>query len=121
MSDPVQHVHTAANALAGIAVVATIVGWLPAIAAVLGIIWYVIQIIESKTVRDWRTARRMRRHDRKLARLLAKAKVVGASIKAMTIVAQAEAVAADKIATAEGKAADKIADAETKAAEISKS
>lgn len=30
-------------------VVATILGWLPAVAATLGIIWYLIQIIESQT------------------------------------------------------------------------
>ena len=34
------------------AVIATLVGWLPTIAAVLAIFWYLIQIWESKTRRE---------------------------------------------------------------------
>lgn len=34
-------------------VVATIAGWLPAIAAVLTIIWTAIRIFETKTVQGW--------------------------------------------------------------------
>lgn len=37
-----------ADAVSGVAVIATIAGWLPPLAAALGIIWYCIQISESK-------------------------------------------------------------------------
>lgn len=33
-------------------IVASIVGWLPAVAAVMGILWYGIQIWESKTIQS---------------------------------------------------------------------
>lgn len=34
-------------------IISTIVGWLPAIAALIGVIWYTVQIYESKTVQRW--------------------------------------------------------------------
>lgn len=38
-----------ADALSAGAVVATIAGWLPPLAAALGVVWYCIQIAESKS------------------------------------------------------------------------
>lgn len=38
---------------AGLTIVAALIGWLPAVSAVLAIAWYGIQIYESKTVQDW--------------------------------------------------------------------
>ena len=34
-------------------VVATVVGWLPAIASLVSIIWVCIRIYETKTIRGW--------------------------------------------------------------------
>lgn len=34
-------------------IISSIVGWLPAAAALIGVIWYSIQIYESKTVQNW--------------------------------------------------------------------
>lgn len=36
-----------------ITTVATVAGWLPAIAALVSIVWTGIRIYESKTVQDW--------------------------------------------------------------------
>jgi hypothetical protein len=50
--------------MAGASVVGSIVQWLPSIAAALGIVWYVVQLRESKTWRDlrhWWNAKRQRR------------------------------------------------------------
>lgn len=46
---PLHPVKAAVDAGAAGAIVATLVGWLPAIAAALAIVWYLVQIAESKT------------------------------------------------------------------------
>lgn len=54
-----------ADGISGIAIVGTLLGYLPSIAALAGIIWYGVQIYESKTVqkgiRRWRLKRRVAR------------------------------------------------------------
>lgn len=54
-----------ADGISGVAIVASIMGYLPGIAALAGIIWYGVQIWESKTVqkriRVWRNRRRLKR------------------------------------------------------------
>lgn len=62
--------HWIANVTSGGLVVSTVLGWAPALAAIVGLIWYLIQIYESTTVQRWMATRRVR----KLARL--KAQVV---------------------------------------------
>lgn len=57
-----------AHGLSGAAILGTIVGWLPPLAALIALVWYVIQIGESKTVRGLFA----RRRERKIARLKAK-------------------------------------------------
>jgi hypothetical protein len=47
--------HTASTVAANGITLATILGWLPHIAAILGICWYVILIIEKKTNRPMHT------------------------------------------------------------------
>lgn len=54
-----------AHGLSGAAILGTIVGWLPPLAAGIALIWYCIQIGESKTVRGYLARRRAR----KLAKL----------------------------------------------------
>ena len=51
-----------------VAIVTVIVGWLPPITAFVALVWYMIQISESKPVRRWRH----RRTSIKLARLKAR-------------------------------------------------
>lgn len=38
-------------------IVSSIIGWLPATAATIAVIWYMIQIYESKTVQRWLSGR----------------------------------------------------------------
>lgn len=63
MSDPLAHkaVLYTVDAMSGLAIVATLVGLLPSIAAIAGIVWYGIQIFESKTVQGW-LAKRKAKH-----------------------------------------------------------
>jgi hypothetical protein len=64
--------------LSSAAIVGTIVGWFPAVAAVVALFWYIIQIYESKTCQRWLTSRRLR----KMARL----KIVMARLEALELV-----------------------------------
>lgn len=52
------------------AIVSTIFGWVPAIAAIVALFWYVIQISESATVRRWVSGRRTRKLARMKAQVL---------------------------------------------------
>ena len=64
--DPTQHpVRVVADALAAGGIVATFIGWLPSISAILGFVWFIIQIWESRTVQDG-VARWQKRKLRKL-------------------------------------------------------
>lgn len=60
--------HWIANFISGGAVIATMTGYIPAAAATVGLIWYLIQIYESSTTQRWIANRRVR----KLARLKAR-------------------------------------------------
>jgi hypothetical protein len=59
------------------AVVSAFVGWLPPAAALVAIIWYMIQIYESDTVQGWRK----RRRNVRLARLKARVMMMEAQNK----------------------------------------
>ncbi len=47
-----------------------LIGWLPPIAAVIAVIWYMIQIYESNTVQGWIRSRRTRKLARMKARVI---------------------------------------------------
>lgn len=70
--------HWIANFVSGGAVLSAVIGYTPAIAAFVGLIWYLIQIYESSTVQRWIAGRRIR----KLARL--KARVIMLEARAHT-------------------------------------
>jgi hypothetical protein len=63
-------IQTIGNWLSGVAVIATLVGILPPLAAFVAVVWYVIQIRESQTVQDYLKARRQRRMNRLRERLM---------------------------------------------------
>ena len=42
-------------------IITTLIGWTPSIAAIVAMIWYLIQISESPTVRNWIARRRQAR------------------------------------------------------------
>ena len=48
-----EHVKHAADALSIGTIIATFAGWLPAIAALVSIIWGCIRIYETRTVQRW--------------------------------------------------------------------
>lgn len=58
----------AGNIISAGAIITSFMGWVPGIAAIVALVWYVIQISESQTVQRWFLARRQR----KLASLRAK-------------------------------------------------
>lgn len=66
-----------ANFFGAGSIVATMFGWLPPLAAGVALIWYVIQISESKTAQSWITTRRTR----KLAKLKAEAIMLEAKLR----------------------------------------
>lgn len=57
-------------------IVAAAAGFVPAFAAGVALVWYLIQISESKTVQDWIKGRRVRR----LAKLKARALMLEAKL-----------------------------------------
>lgn len=64
------------NGVSGAAIVSTFIGWTPSIAAIVALVWYVIQIWESATVQRWIATRRVRRLARmKAACLMLEAKI----------------------------------------------
>lgn len=49
------------NGASGLAIITTMFGWLPPAAALIAIVWYIIQIYESDTVQSWLRNRRTRK------------------------------------------------------------
>ena len=101
---------------AGAVIVTAIIGWLPYIAAAIAILWYVIQIWESRTVQHWHENRRMVRKAKRVARLKAKEKVIVAQLEALETLRQARVDARDKVEVARVEAA-KLSIAEQTVAE----
>lgn len=101
--------NTAGDVVAGGAIVSTLLGYLPAFAAVLGVIWYAIQIWESKTVQEWNVRRVKRNKEIKIARLRAKQKVLVAELDALEVVRAAQVTATERVESAKAAAAvDKV-------------
>ena len=79
------------------AILGTLFGYLPYIAAVVAVIWYLLQIWESQTVQKWwHPNMTPLERERKLALLVAAAKVLNAEIVAQTLTAEA-GVTADEL------------------------
>ncbi len=58
------------NGASGVAIVSTMFGWLPPAAALIAIVWYLIQIYESVTVQKWLAGKRARKIARLKARVI---------------------------------------------------
>lgn len=70
----------AGNVISAGAIITSFMGWVPGIAAIVALVWYLIQISESQTVQRWFAARRQR----KLASLRAKLlKLEGSVLRAL--------------------------------------
>lgn len=87
----------------------TLAGFLPSLAALVGVVYYVIQVYESNTCQKWLEKKRQTRKTRRLARLKAEQKVLVAEIDALEVVREARAIAAEKVAVAAHEAAKEVA------------
>ncbi len=58
------------NSISTGTVIAAVVGWMPAIAAGVALVWYVIQIYESNTTQSWLRRTRLQKIARLKARVL---------------------------------------------------
>ena len=91
--------------VAGIGVIiSAMVGWIPIFAAFVSLIWFSIQIWESRTIQHWLNNRRMVQKAKKIARLKAKEKVIIAQLEALESLRQARADARDKVEQAKVEA-----------------
>lgn len=100
------------------AIIGTFFGWLPAVAAGIAAIFYIIQIWESATVRHYLANRKMVRKAKKIAKLRAREKIITAQLAALETVRQAKAIAKETVAVAQAEAAQQVVvesiEAETK-------
>lgn len=93
------------------AIAMTIAGVLPAVAALVAVIWYTIQIYESNTAQKWLEKRRMKRKARRVARIRAESKVLLAELEALETIREARVTAEGKVAVAAQEAATMLANA----------
>ena len=93
------------DAISAGAIVAVLLGYLTPVAAFVALVWYLIQIWESRTIQHWRQNRQMVRKARRIARLRAKEKVISVQLEALESIRQAKVDARDKIEIAKVEAA----------------
>lgn len=105
--------HWAGHILSVLTIIGTFLGFVPIVAALAALIWYSIQIFESDTCQKFLDKWRMRRKLRRLSKLTAEHKMLGAEIEALTVVQAARVVAADKLATATHEARRQLANDHT--------
>ena len=87
------------------AIVGTFLGYLPIVAAFAGLVWYLIQIWESRTIQHWWNNRRIVRTAKKIAKLKAKERVIMAQLEGLESIRHAKIEARDKVETAKIEAA----------------
>ncbi len=85
-------------------IVASLMSVVPPIAAILGLLYYAIQVYESKTVQHWLLDRRQKHAARRLRKLEARRKVIVAEIEAAELVRSASAAAMEQVAVAKAEA-----------------
>lgn len=101
------------HSISGAAIVGSLTGWFPPVAAVAAFIWYTIQIYESRTFQHWFRNYLMKKRARKLAKLRAKEKIVLARIEAIEKLRAASVEAKEIVATAKSDAAKLVVEGET--------
>lgn len=110
-----------ADGISALAILGTILGYLPYMAAVAGLLWYLIQIKESHTVQHWWNNRKLVRRAKKVARLRAREKVILAELEALESVRAAKHAAIEHVETAKVEAAKLVVQEETQRTEDSAS
>lgn len=103
----VAHLTGQAISLAGL--ISYFIGWLPAVAATIAAIFYILQIWEMRTVTEWRERYKRRHKAEKILRLKAQEKVIAAQLEALELKRSAASTAAEVLRAAEVVAADKVA------------
>jgi hypothetical protein len=98
--------HVWGHFVATVAIIGTFAGYLPYAAATAAFIWYILQIWESPVVQKLRPRPTPLERERRIALLVASAKVISAEIVALQLVVEAKATAADLLSTAETVAKD---------------
>jgi hypothetical protein len=87
-----------------IAALGAFMGLLPSAVALVALIWYSVQLYESRTVQHYLRNRKMVRKAKKIARLRAKEKVIIAELEALEVMREAKATAREKVAKASHEA-----------------
>lgn len=112
-TDSVSQVRVGVDVMAASTLFAAIVDWLPKVLGVLGgvlsILWFMVQLWESRTIQEAMESWKARRKLRRLARLQAKAKILAAKIAAVETVRFAKVVATELVEQAKTTAAIKLA------------
>jgi hypothetical protein len=93
------------HSLSTTAILGSLAGLFPPIAAVAAVIWYTIQVYESRTFQHWYRNRQMVHRARKLAKLRAKEKIVLAKIEAIEKVRASRVEARELVESARADAA----------------
>jgi hypothetical protein len=87
----------------------SLLGILPALAALFAVLFYALQMYESDTCQKWLESKRKLKKAKRLAKLKAEQKMLVAEIDALEVVREARAVAAEKVAVAAHEAAKQAA------------
>lgn len=101
----IDYTHWTGHVVAFFAMLGSLLGFFPVVAAMAAAVWYMIQIYESDTSQKWISNRRMVRKGRRIAKLRAEQKVLLAELEALEVVREARTVAATKVAKALNEAA----------------
>ena len=99
--------------LSSATILASLLGFIAPVAALVGLVFYSIQIWESRTMQHWVDNRRMLYRAHKIARLRAKEKVITAKLEALEVVRHARIRARDKVAHAQAEAAQLVVSEDT--------
>ena len=105
MSDGAHPAAVIADFVSAGAILGTAIGYFPLFAAFVGLVWYSIQIWESRTIQHWAQNRKMVLKAKRIARLKAKEKVIVAQLDALESIRQARVTARDRVETAKVEAA----------------
>lgn len=98
-------IHVVGDVVSAGAVIGSFLGYLPVAVAFIALIWYIIQIWESRTVQHWWRNRQLIRKAKKITRLRAREKVIVAQLEALESIRQARVEARDKVEMAKVEAA----------------
>ena len=71
------------DTVAGAAIIASLLQWIPPVAAILGVVWYLIQIYESQTVRHYLDHLAARRLLTRKARLKRRIRELSSALQAV--------------------------------------